>query len=202
MSKKKILQIITRSDWAGGQKVLFALVYGLKQYYSEEYDVEVACGKFDGQLIPELEKIGIKVHLIENLIREISPLKDIKAFFEIKKLIINGHYDVVHLHSSKAGFLGRIAAKMLKVPLVVYTVHGWWPIEQYKGLKRKFIILIERFAARYCDKIVLLCQRDLQKAKSWKIGKEDQYVIIPNAIIPELLSERRILKSELGLLTT
>jgi len=199
MSKKRILQIITRSDWAGGQKVLYSLVYGLKQYYPEEFEVEVACGKYDGKLIPELEKIGIKVHIVENLVREISPLKDIKAYFEIKKLIKSGNYDVVHLHSSKAGLLGRIAAKKLKVPTVVYTVHGWWPIEQYKGFKRKLFIYVERFAARYCDKMVLLCHKDLQKAKIWKIGKEDQYVIIPNAIIPEPPSEKGMLRKELGI---
>lgn len=199
MSKKRILQIITRSDWAGGQKVLYSLVYGLKQYYPEEFEVEVACGKYDGRLIPELEKIGVKVYVLENLVREISPLKDIRAFLEIKKLIKNGRYDVVHLHSSKAGFLGRIAAKTLKVPTVVYTVHGWWPIEQYKGFKRKLFIYAERFAARYCDKMVLLCQKDLQKAKIWKIGKEGQYVITPNAIIPEPPSEKGMLRKELGI---
>jgi len=196
---KRVLQIITRSDWAGGQKVLYSIVYGLKKYYLDEFEVEVACGSENGMLIPELEKIGVKVHVIENLVREISPLKDIKAFLEIRKLIKNGNYDIVHLHSSKAGFLGRIAAKTLKVPLVVYTVHGWWPIEQYKGLKRKFFVLLERFAAKYCDKIVLLCKRDLQKAKRWKIGKEHQYVIIPNAIVPPPTVEKGLLRKELGI---
>ena len=196
---KRVLQLITRSDWAGGQKVLYSIVYGLKKYYPDEFEVEVACGSENGMLISELEKIGVKVHVIENLVREISPLKDIKAFFEIRKLIKSGNYDVVHLHSSKAGFLGRIAAKTLKVPLVVYTVHGWGPIEQYTGLKRKFFILLERFAAKHCDRIVLLCKRDLQKAREWKIGKEHQYVIIPNAIVPPPTVEKGLLRKELGI---
>ena len=196
---KRVLQIITRSDWAGGQKILYSLVYGLKKFYNKEFEIEVACGKFDGKLIPELEKIGVKVHIIENLVREISVLKDIKAFFEIRKLIKNGNYDIVHLHSSKAGFLGRIAAKSLKVPLVVYTVHGWWPIEQFKGLKRKLFIFLEKIAARYCDKIVLLCNKDLQKAKDWKIGKEDQYEMIHNAIIPPPSFKKGKLRKELGI---
>lgn len=97
--KLKILQLITRSDWAGGQKVLYALVYGIKEYYSDQFDIEVACGKENGMLIPELEKIGVKVHIIKDLVREISPIKDIKAFFQIRKLIKQGKYDVVHLHS-------------------------------------------------------------------------------------------------------
>ncbi|MEO0275073.1 MAG: glycosyltransferase, partial [candidate division WOR-3 bacterium] len=67
---------------------------------------------------------------------------------------------------------------------IIYTVHGWWPIEQYQGLKRKLFIMAERFAAKFGGKIVLLCNRDLEKARKWKIGKESQYVVIPNAIIP------------------
>ncbi|MBC7122781.1 MAG: glycosyltransferase [Pseudothermotoga sp.] len=199
MNKKRVLQIITRSDWTGAQKVLYSLVYGLKQFHPDEFEVEVACGPHNGMLIPELEKLNVKVHVVKDLVREIDPWKDLKAYFQLKQLIRQGKYDVVHLHSSKAGFLGRIAAKRCKVPMVVYTVHGWWPIEQYKGLKRRFFILLERFAAKHSDKIVFLCQRDLQKAKGWKIGKDHQYVVIPNAIIPEPPAEKGTLRKELGI---
>jgi len=199
VAKKRLLQVITRSDWAGGQKVLYALVYGLKHYYPEEFEVEVACGKHDGKLIPELEKLGVKVHIVEDLVREISPVKDVKAFFQLRRITKKGKYDVVHLHSSKAGVLGRIAAKLSGVPTVVYTVHGWWPIEQYHGLKRKLLIYAERFASKFSDKIVFLCKRDLEKARNWKIGKEKQYVIIHNAIIPPQTFEKGALRRELNI---
>ena len=197
--KKRMLQLITRSDWAGGQKVLYTLVYGLLKYYPDEFEIEVACGKENGMLIPELEKLGVKVHIIPNLVREISPLKDLKAFFEIKKLIKNGKYDIVHVHSSKAGLLGRIAARLSKVPRIIYTVHGWWPIEQYNGIKRKIFILAERFGAKFCDKIVLLCKRDMEKATIWKIGKQEQYEIIPNAVLPIENIQKGKLRKELGI---
>ncbi|KAF2959882.1 glycosyltransferase [Thermotoga sp. 38H-to] len=198
--KTKILHLITRSDWAGGQKVLYTIVYGLKENYSTQFEIEVACGPESGQLIEELKKINVKVHVIPDLVREISPVKDLRAYFQIKKLIKDGKYDVVHCHSSKAGFLGRIAAKRTGVKNVIYTVHGWWGIEQYKGLKRKLLILAERFAAKFCDKIVLLCHRDLLKAKKWKIGKDSQYVVIPNALIPQPPAARGKLRKELGIL--
>jgi len=197
--KIRVLQLITRSDWAGAQKVLYSLVYGFKKFFPNEIDVEVACGKQNGMLISELGKIGVKVHEVQNLVREISPLKDIKAYIELKKLIECGEYDIVHVHSSKAGFLGRIAARSVKVPLVVYTVHGWWPIEQYSGFKRKAFVMLEKFAAGYCDKIVLLGERDRQKAQKWGIGRKKQYVVIPNAIIPEPKHEKGLLRKELGL---
>lgn len=197
--KIKILQLITRSDWTGAQKVLYSIVYGLKKYYPDQFEVEVACGPENGQLVEELKKINVKVHVIPDLVREISPVKDLRAYFQIKRLIKDGKYDVVHCHSSKAGFLGRIAAKRAGVKNVIYTVHGWWGIEQYRGLKRKLLILAERFAAKFCDKIVLLCHRDLLKAKEWKIGKDSQYVIIPNALIPQPPASRGKLRKELGI---
>ncbi|ABR30924.1 glycosyl transferase family 1 [Thermosipho melanesiensis] len=199
MAKKRILQIITRSDWAGGQKVLYSLVYGIKKYYNKDFEVEVACGSENGMLLPELEKIGIKYYIVKDLVREISPIKDLKAYFQIKKIIEKGNYDVVHVHSSKAGCLGRLAAKKLGVKNVIYTIHGWWPIEQYEDLKRKLFINAERFAAKYCDKLVFLCERDLRKARSWKIGLEEQYTIIHNAIIPIANIKKGKLRKELNL---
>ena len=79
MAKKRVLQVITRSDWAGGQKVLYSLVYGMKQFHPNEFDVEVACGPHNGMLIPELEKLNVKVHLVKDLAREINPLKAVDS---------------------------------------------------------------------------------------------------------------------------
>jgi len=197
--KIRCLQIITRSDWAGGQKVVYALVKGLNDRYKNEIEIEVACGKENGILIKELEDIGIKVHVVPDLVREISLAKDLKAYFELKKIIKQGNFNVVHLHSSKAGILGRIAAKKCMISNIIYTVHGWWSLEQYRGLKQSLLVFAERFAAKYCDKIVFLCQREKEKAKIWKIGNEKQYVVIPNAIIPIENLVRGQLRVELGI---
>ncbi len=196
---KKVLHVITRSDWAGGQKVLYSIVRGLKEFYGAEYHIEVACGPHNSMLIPELDRINVKVHLVKNLVREISPLKDFKAFFELRRIIKLGRYDIVHLHSSKAGIVGRLAARSCRVKKIIYTIHGWWAIEQYRGLKRKLFIWAERFASKFCDKIVLLATSDLKKAKGWKIGKENQYVLIPNAIIPPKGIEKGKLRKELSI---
>jgi len=197
--KIRCLHIITRSDWAGGQKVLYSLVRGLKEYYNDEIDVEVACGKENGMLIPELESIEIKVHIVPDLVRELSPVKDLRAYCQLKRIINQGHFDIVHVHSSKAGILGRVAAKRSGVKNIIYTVHGWWPIEQYGGAKQNLFIAVERFAARYCDNIVFLCQKDREKAKIWKIGNEKQHTVIPNAIIPLNFSSKGLLRKELGI---
>jgi len=179
--------------------VVYALVKGLSNNYKNEIEIEVACGRENGMLIKELKDIGIKVHVVPNLVREISPLRDLKAYYELKKIIKQGNFDVVHVHSSKAGILGRIAAKRCGVRKIIYTVHGSWSIEQYSGIKRKFFILVERLAAKYCDNIVFLCQREKEKAKKWGIGTEYQYVIIPNAILPIENATKGLLRNELGI---
>lgn len=199
--KKRILHIITRSDWAGGQKVLvlYTIIYGLKKNYSDEFEVEVAAGKENGMLFEELDKIGVKYHVVENLVREIDPIKDLKAYLEIKRLIKQGNYDIVHAHSSKAGFLARIAAKKCGVKKVIYTYHGFWGIEQYRGFKKQLLIWAERFAARYSDHLVFLCNREKEKAERYRIGKPSQYVIIPNAILPIGNIQKGKLRKELGI---
>ena len=197
--KKRILHIITRSDWAGGQKVLYTIVYGLKKNFSDQFEVEVAAGKENGMLFEELDKISVKYHVVENLAREINPVKDLKAYFEIKRLIRQGNYDIVHAHSSKAGFLARIAAKKCGVKKVIYTYHGFWGIEQYRGIKKSLLIWAERFAARYSDYLVFLCNREKEKAEKYRIGKPSQYVIIPNAIMPIGNIQKGKLRRELGI---
>ena len=195
----KVLQLVTRSDWAGAQKVLYTLVIGLKQQFSEDFEVEIVCGQYDGTLISELEELGFKVHVITDLVREISPIKDLKAFLQIYKLLRQNNYGIIHCHSSKVRLLGGIAAKIAKVKKVIYTIHGWWHVEQYSGLKRRLSIVAERLAACFADKIVLLCKKDLEKARSWKIGKDPQYEIIPNAIVPIEEVQKGQLRKELGI---
>ncbi len=192
---KKVLEIITRSDFTGAQKVVYTIVQGLK----DKFKIEVAYGQGDGRLIKKLEELGVEHHFIEHLKREISFLDDLKALHEIYSLIKKRKYDVVHLHSSKAGILGRIAAKLARVSKVIYTIHGFWGIEQYAGLKRKILIMAERLAAKFTDKIVLPCEKEKERAKIYKIGKESQYVIIPNAVIPEKPYPKGTLRKELGI---
>lgn len=90
-----------------------------------------------------------RIHLIEvkNFGRAINPTKDIAAFFEVKKIAASVQPDVIHLHSSKAGAIGRIAFDG-KIPMF-YTPHGYsFLMENYKPMKRKLFKLIESVCAK------------------------------------------------------
>lgn len=200
MSKKiKVLYLVTLSDWSGVQKVIYSIAYGLYNYYRNEFEIEVAAGSENGKMFEEFKKLGIKVHIIDSLQRKPSLMKDLRAYFQIKDIIRKGQYDVVHFNTSKVRVLGGRTAKKLHAKKVIYTVHGWWHIEQYRGLKKYFYIILERYASKYCDHLVLLGEKDKEKAKTFKIGKEEQHIIIHNAIIPQEKAGKGLLRKELKL---
>jgi len=102
----------------------------------EQFEITVACAP-GGELVQWLRELPQKVRVIEipELKRNISPLKDLKAFWKLYTLIKKKGFDIVHCHSTKAGVLGRLAARLVGVPKIFFTVHGWginkyqsWPV--------------------------------------------------------------------------
>ncbi len=187
----RILQVITKGDVGGAQRVLKELIDGLK----DVLDFEVAVGRVCEPLRSDLMRMGIRVRVVPELVREISPFEDIKALFKLFSLMKSGEYDLVHTHSSKAGVLGRIAACMARIPSI-HTVHGWWGILGLKGIKRYVAILMERISALCGKKLILLSEYDRDLSESFKIPGEK--VIVPNSIKP-FDFRRGVLREELNL---
>ena len=129
---KKILYIITQSELGGAQRYLLDLATNLDK---NQYEVHIAFGG-NGEVFGPLEGQKIASHGLKHLIRSISPISDIKAYFEIKKLISDIKPDIVHLNSSKAGVLGSMAIKKLKVPKTIYTAHGFVFNEPMNPIKK------------------------------------------------------------------
>lgn len=180
----KILHLITRSDWAGAQKILFTIVKGIKNNYSEKIIIEVATGT-EGPMVNYLQNIGIHVHIIPDIVHSINPGKDIKAFLSIRKLLDHGKYDILHLHSSKAATLGAIAAKTVcKKVVSVRTLHGFWPQCPEYGIKGSLFLQIEKVVASLLDQLVFVCEKDLKKAEKWNVGRKDRHSLVYNAIEP------------------
>ena len=78
----------------------------------------------EGKLLDKQKVPGLKVDIIPELIREISPITDFKAYLVLKKYFKKHKFDVVHTHASKAGIIGRVAAWDVGIPAVIHTVHG------------------------------------------------------------------------------
>lgn len=179
--KTKILHIITRGILGGAQKHILYLASSL----IEDFDVHVGIG-VRGFLFERLEERGIAVYHIPSLVKKISPLQDIKALYQIIKLIKKVNPDLVCFHSSKAGILGRIAAHICRIP-VIFTAHGWAFTEGVPVIQRYVYVTAERIAARWTDKIICVSEYDRQLALRNNVGGNKQLVTVHNGIpqIPE-----------------
>jgi len=178
-NKQKILHIITLSNWGGAQRICFDLVTNLDK---EKFQVEVAV-RPGGILVDKLKEKGIPVHQVDSLKREISPLNDLKALFSLYRLIRKGKYDIVHCHSTKAGILGRIAAKLAGVKKIYFTAHGWgfYNQEEY-GWAQKLIIFLEKISAKCSTKIICVSEQGKKDGVKRKIAKENKFLVTKNGI--------------------
>jgi glycosyltransferase involved in cell wall biosynthesis len=179
MKRIKILQIITLSDWGGAQRVVFDLACNLNK---EKFEVETACSP-SGLLVEKLRARNIKVHEVKNLVRRLSVISDIKAFFALKKIIKKGKYDIIHCHSSKAGFLGRAAGKACNVKKIYYTVHSWsfYNKDEF-GFMDKAFVLMERLSSKGAAKIICVSNRVMADGVRRKIAKPKKFLLIQNGI--------------------
>lgn len=145
MQKNRILYIV--ESFGGG---VYIMVKTLAENMCERYDVTIAYA-LRPQTPPNFEKeIDHRIHLIplKYAVRKIYPWKDIQACLEIKRIVKNVNPDIVHLHSSKAGVLGRISINSRNVP-VLYTPHGYAFLKEDDGkLKRRIYREIEKLMAR------------------------------------------------------
>src|SRR5580692_12694758 len=113
----KILYVITRSEVGGAQMHLLDLLRGV----GDAHEVLLATGE-NGYLTHETEALGIPVHVIPELVHPIRPVRDLKAVAALYGLIRRVRPHLVHCHTSKAGIVGRLAARMAFTPSV-FTAH-------------------------------------------------------------------------------
>jgi glycosyltransferase involved in cell wall biosynthesis len=111
-------------------------------------------------------------------VRELSPWKDLKAYFRLKRYFKENRFDVVHTHSSKAGIIGRYAARAAHVPVVVHTVHGQAFHPHEKWYRNFLYILLERLAARKCDRIYAVAQAMIDQCVAAKVAKREKYKVV------------------------
>ena len=177
-TKLKICHVITRMIVGGAQENTLLTIKG---HLQSGHQVELATGPSPGREGKLLENTGMPdFPIVEfpDMVRELSPLHDLKAFFALKKYFKAGKFDVVHTHSSKAGILGRLAARAAGVPVVVHTVHGQAFHPYQSKWKNRLYIALERFAAKYCDKIYAVAQAMIDQCVAAKVAPADKYMVV------------------------
>ena len=161
--KTKILHIITKSNWGGAQRHVFDLVTRLPQ---EDFEVKVILGG-NGPLAERLKEKNIPVRHIENLARDISWTKDARVFFELYRLFKTEKPDIVHLHSSKIGGLGALAARLARVKRIVFTSHGWAFNEDRSFVQKIVIAGIVWITVRLSTEVIAVSESIKNDVKGW-----------------------------------
>lgn len=177
--KAKVLLTITQSEFGGAQKYVYHLATGLPK---DRYDITVACGP-GGLLIPKLQEAGVQVALIPHLVRDlISPWSDLLAFFEILRLIQERRFHIVHTVSTKAGLLGRLAAKLTGVPVILLTAQGFVLNEPMNILGKALFIIVERVGGVVSDAIIAVSEVDRLTGIKYGVISSAKIVTIHNGL--------------------
>ena len=163
--KIRVLHIITRLDRGGSAENTLITVIGLDK---RRYQVTLAAGaSLESKMTPaEVEKLnerlhvareaGVELTVLKPLVRRISPIYDLLSLFLMVRLIRRLRPTVVHTHTSKAGALGRLAARLCRVPIVIHTSHGHLFYGYYSARVSAGIVFIERWLGRFTDALIAL----------------------------------------------
>ena len=198
MSKIKILHVHTLPLVTGSGIHTLITLKGLDK---SRYEVEFACAP-GGALIERVGKLGIAFRPIKHFVQPVSPYNDLMALFELTSLIKKEGYQIIHSHNSKAGFIARLAGKIAGVPIIVHTIHGFAFHSFEKVFWRKLFVLLERFAARLADKLIVVSEPLKNWGLSLRIGSLKQYITIYDGIEINMFKgnfDIKALKQEFGI---
>jgi glycosyltransferase involved in cell wall biosynthesis len=186
----KILYIVTQADLGGAQRSVLLL--------AAHFNGEIASGIEKSELFNEAQKKNIPTHKIKFLKRGIRPISDFLAFWEIYLLIKKLRPDIVHLNSSKAGFLGSLAGKLAGAK-VIFTARGFVFNEPRNRLFKLFFITLEKIASIFRDQIITVSKFDEASALKFKLINPQKVTTIHNAIPSIEFLDRKTARLNLGI---
>lgn len=182
MNKTRVVHIITKLTLGGAQENTIYTYFNHDRSKFEVFLLAGADDRYGGQWFTEKLEKDEHVCFIKGLSNSFNMIIDIKIILQIYFFLRINKIDVVHTHSSKAGVLGRIAAKAAGVPAIVHTVHGWSFHERMKKCRKKIYIYLERLAARLCDMLITVTVMDIEKGLKEHIGNRGKYMTIRSGI--------------------
>jgi glycosyltransferase involved in cell wall biosynthesis len=182
MRRVRIAHIITRLCTGGAQENTFHTVRLANRDRFESHLISGPTLGAEGSIEAAVEAAGVEILREPNLVREPNALRDGRALRSLTRRLREGRYDIVHTHTSKAGMIGRIAARRAGVPIVVHTPHGNIFDGYFSPWKTRLFIALERFAARRTDCIIELTKGGIEEHLAVGIGRRAQYDVIFSGI--------------------
>ncbi|MGO0062396.1 glycosyltransferase family 4 protein [Brevibacillus fluminis] len=174
----KIVQIITRSEVIGGAHVH---VLDIAKHLVKKGNEVIIYAGGEGPFTEEIGKLNLPYRALAHLVRPISVTKDWQAFWEIREALQRDNPQLVATHSSKAGLLGRLAARSLGIP-AIFTAHGWAFTEGVPPRRRLFYRMVERLAAPFATRIITVSEYDRELALRYRVGSQRKVVTVHNGV--------------------
>lgn len=174
----KVVFVLTRSDVMGGASVhTLDLASGLQ---ARGYDITILVGG-QGVFLEYARDRALNCISLKYMIREIDPVADLKAISELRIALKRLKPDLIHLHSSKAGVIGRLGAVGLAAPCI-FTAHGWAFTEGVSPRRRLLYRVIERLMAPLASRIITVSHYDKNLALAEQVARPNQLVVIHNGM--------------------
>ncbi len=209
-AKIRLLHIITRFDKGGSAENTFLTARNLDK---DRYDVMLVAGSSplanspvhskDPETaaieanIADLHTKGVRLVLLAELVRDLSPLSDLSAFLSLVRMIRREKPQIVHTHTSKAGFLGRWAAWLCRVPIIVHTPHGHVFWGYFGPCRTRLFIALERWTARITTQLIMLTEREKADHLRFRIAPEEKFAVIHSGVDLSLFRTDPVRKAEI-----
>ena len=191
----KVLHIVGDSRFGGAASIIMGLA---RVAQAEGWNVDVLAT--DPVFQAAARQQGVGVVDLDVIRREIRPLWDLGGLFRLRRFLRAESYDIVHTHTSKAGFVGRLAATLANVPVILHTVHGFAFHEASPPSTRLFYSALERCASQWCDRIVSVSEFHREWAIRLGMCNANRIVAIPNGIAEPVLGkhDRAKIRGDIG----
>jgi len=175
----KVCHVITKLELGGAQQ---NTLYTVSHMDRRRFEPILVTGK-EGMLVDEAIASGVPTHLVDSLVREISPVRDAAALARLTRLLRRERPDIVHTHSSKAGILGRWAATLAGVPLIVHSIHGFGFHEGQSRLLRESLVALERLTGRFATTaFVAVSRANIETGLDLELFPEERVCLIRSGI--------------------
>lgn len=174
-------------------------VLSLLKYMKKEGNDVALMSYPGGWLEIEAKKIGVEFFPNINFTNAYNPLNVLRSVSKIKKTVELFKPDIVHCHSSGAGFYGRLAIRN-KIP-TIFTAHSWAFTKGAPLLRKAVAIVAEKIVAPFTSKIICVSEFDRKLALKYKIASEEKIVKIYNAVPKIQIQEKEINKKTFDILS-
>ncbi len=198
----KVCHVITRLIVGGAQENTVSTCIGLRAL---GHDVDLVIGPQtgpEGSLYDQANAAGVPIIVVDELRRAPNPLRDVSACSVLRRLFAQERYDIVHTHSGKAGFIGRLAAKLARVPIVVHTIHGPSFYDHQNPIGNWLFRWAEQMAGAWTTQFVSVADAMTEQYLAAGVGTPNRFVTIHSGMnIDAFVNARRddALRESLGI---